>query len=68
VKQLNTKHKTQTYSEDDIRSLVECNKILKEHLEFLRTKLKKTENLLELYIRAVKEEEEERSLTNYPLN
>jgi len=57
VESFNTKHKNWRYSEEDVRSLVECNRILKEHLEFLRAKLKKTENLLELYIRAEQEKE-----------
>lgn len=43
----------------EIESLREANKILKEHLEFLRTKLKKTEAILEMYIEAVDRSEKE---------
>jgi hypothetical protein len=54
-----------TFSEEDVKSLLESNRILKEHLDFLRTKLKKTECLLQLYIKA----EQKKDITlNYSLN
>lgn len=48
-------------SETDVQALVNCNKMLKDHLDFLRAKLSKTEAILEMYIKAV-EKEEERSI------
>ena len=48
-------------SETDVQALVNCNKMLKDHLDFLRAKLSKTEAILEMYIKAV-EQEEERSI------
>jgi hypothetical protein len=48
-------------SETDVQALANCNKILKDHLDFLRAKLSKTEAILEMYIKAV-EKEEERSI------
>jgi len=40
------------YSQKDVESLIESNRILKEHLEFLRIKYKNANNLLDLYITA----------------
>lgn len=71
VESFNAKRKNRkTFSEEDVRSLLESNRILKEHLEFLRAKLKKTESLLELYIKAEqKKEKEKKDITiNYSLN
>lgn len=36
--------------ESDVKSLIEANKILRNHLNYLRIKLKKTESILELCI------------------
>lgn len=58
---------TQVYSEEEIRSLIETNKILKEHAEFLRVKLRNAENLLELYVKT-QEEHEDLKNKNYSLN
>lgn len=37
-------------SNREIQSLIDSNKILKQHIEFLRVKLKKTENALEMVV------------------
>jgi hypothetical protein len=59
------------YSDKEIQSLIECNKILKEHVEFLRVKLKNAETLLELYLSIMeseeKEEKEEKTLNKFNL-
>jgi hypothetical protein len=62
------KRKAKVYTEEDVKSLVETNRILKEHLDFLRVKLRKSENLLELYIRAQEAKEDSRNKINYSLN
>ena len=64
------KRNKKVYTEDDVKSLVETNRILKDHLEFLRAKVRKSENLLELYIRAQEAKEDSRNNINknYSLN
>jgi hypothetical protein len=44
-------------SEIDVDALIECNRILKEHLDYLRTKLHKTEAVLEMFIQSTEESE-----------
>lgn len=46
-------------SQKEIESLIECNKILKEHIDFLRAKLKNAESLLELYLSTMESDEDE---------
>lgn len=37
-------------SNREIQSIIDSNKILKQHIEFLRVKLKKTETALEMVV------------------
>ncbi len=52
-----TKKSKKNLSETDVEALVKCNQMLKEHLDYLRAKLSKTEAILEMCIKAVEEEE-----------
>ena len=56
------KAKKRKVSETDIQALIECNRILKEHLDFLRAKLNKTEAVLGMYIKATEENEKAENL------
>lgn len=56
------KDKKRKVSETDIQALIECNRILKEHLDFLRAKLNKTEAVLDMYIKATEENEKAENL------
>jgi len=47
-------------SETDVQALVKRNKMLNDHLDFLRAKLSKTEAILEMCIKAVEKEEPKR--------
>lgn len=57
------KAKKRKVSETDIETLIECNRILKEHLDFLRAKLNKTEAVLDMYIKATEENEKSENLS-----
>lgn len=50
----------------DVEALIECNRILKEHLDYLRARLNKTEAVLEMYIQAT--DVNEKSDTLPPIN
>jgi hypothetical protein len=62
--------KRRRVSEIDVDALIECNRILKEHLEYLRVKLQKTEAVLEMFIQSTEESEkiEKTQLNNIFLN
>jgi hypothetical protein len=52
-----TKKSKKNLSETDVEALIKCNQMLKEHLDYLRAKLSKTEAILEMCIKAVEQEE-----------
>jgi hypothetical protein len=59
------RNKRKQVSEKDVQDLLSCNQMLKEHLDFLRAKLSKTEAILEMYIKAVEKEDEKKlTITN----
>jgi hypothetical protein len=59
------RNKRKQVSEKDVQDLLSCNRMLKEHLDFLRAKLSKTEAILEMYIKAVEKEDEKKlTITN----
>jgi hypothetical protein len=59
------RNKRTQVSEKDVQDLLSCNRMLKEHLDFLRAKLSKTEAILEMYIKAVEKEDEKKlTITN----
>jgi len=56
-------------TEEDLESLVSCNRILKEQLDYLRLKLDRAEKLIEMLVKMTEDEEKEvvrkeRSLLN----
>lgn len=66
-----SKQKSKKLSETDVEALIVTNRILKDHLDYLRAKLSKTEAILEMFINAVDKEDEKQdpiSLNTISLN